>query len=842
MRRPVPRERVEGRADASGLTAAEAARRLAVYGSNAIAESAPSGLRQLAADTVKDPMLWFLLVTAGLFVAIGDGREAIVLVLAIIPLTGMDVFLHWRTAASTKSLHSRLAPTAVVLRDGRPTRVAAAELVPGDVVVVRAGEYFPADGIVRSTREAQVDESPLTGESLPVAKLPLPTLPPGRAPLVESEHWGFAGSKVLTGETTSTVVFTGAETLYGEIIGSVVASRHERTPLQRSIGRLVERLLLVAVVFCVVLAVTRLLQGRGLVDALLSAATLAVAAIPEEFPVVFSFFLGVGVYRMARRKALVRRAVSVENIGRVTCICSDKTGTLTEGQLRLAHLIPASGCSEEELRRTAIAASRHESLDPIDQVILEGVPDAPAARGRLAVFPFTEARRREAAVVKGTQNTVLVAVKGAPEVVLKLAGITGGDLVRYRHEVDRLAREGHKLIACASLAMPEASWKGEEPDEGYRLVGLLAFEDPVRPAVPAAVAACKRAGIHVLMVTGDHPETAGAIAREIGLGAAAPRVYSGEDASFASKTGEFFRSIDVVARALPAQKLAIVQALKAQGELVAVTGDGINDVPALQAADIGIAMGARGTRSAREAAAIVLSDDNFASVVAAIAEGRQLLDNLSRSFQYLLMVHIPFVSTAALLPLWGYPLLYLPIHIVWLELVIHPTALLAFQDVAASTLGPRRETTGAALLSPAQWRVTIAVGLLTAVAVGGHYALEATSAGGDARARTLAIMLLLLAGAFAAAGLNGLRTAGARLVLAGTLASGLVLTEVPLFARTFHLTPLGMRQWLLLAGVAALVALVPFALSAALARRRAQGPSRAEGDARVDGERSVSAL
>jgi Ca2+-transporting ATPase len=842
MRRPVPRERIEGSADASGLTAAEAARRLSVYGANAFAETASSGLRQLAADTVKDPMLWFLLVAAGLFVAIGDWREAIVLVVAIIPLTGMDVFLHWRTAASTKSLHGRLAPTAEVVRDGRPAQVAAAELVPGDVVVVRAGEYFPADGILRSTREVQVDESPLTGESLPVAKRPLPVVPPGREPLVESEHWGFAGSKVLTGEATSTVVFTGGETLYGEIIGSVAATRHELTPLQRSIGRLVERLLLVAVGFCVVLAVTRLLQGRGLIDALLSAATLAVAAIPEEFPVVFSFFLGVGVYRMARRKALVRRAVSVENVGRVTCICSDKTGTLTEGQLRLAHLIPALGCSEEELRRTAVAASRHESLDPIDQVILEGVADDPAASGRLAVFPFTEARRRETAVVKGAQGTLLVAVKGAPEVVLKLAGISGGELAHYRREVDRLAREGHKLIACASLLLPETAWTGEEPDEGYRLVGLLAFEDPVRPEVPAAVEACKRAGIHVLMVTGDHPETAGAIAREIGLGGPAPRVYSGEDPSFASKTGEFFRSIDVVARALPAQKLAIVQALKAHGELVAVTGDGINDVPALQAADIGIAMGARGTRSAREVAAIVLSDDNFASVVAAVAEGRQLLDNLSRSFQYLLMVHIPFVSTAALLPLWGYPLLYLPIHIVWLELVIHPTALLAFQDVATSSLSPRRETTGAALLSPAQWKVTVAVGLLTTLAVGGLYVLEATGAAGGDRARTLAVMLLLLASAVAAAALNGLRTAGARLVLAGTLASGVVLTELPLFARTLHLTPLGLKEWLLLAAAAALVVFLPVSLSAALARLRTQAPSRPEGDARVDGERAVSAL
>lgn len=809
MRRAVPTERVDLTIKANGLSQSEVERRLTVYGPNAIAEALESGFRQLALDTLKDPMLWFLLVAAGLFVATGEWREAIVLVVAIIPLTGMDAFLHWRTAASTKSLHSRLSATALVIRDGQQRQIPARELVPGDIAVVHAGDYFPADGIVVECKEAQCDESPLTGESLPIAKAPLDSLPQGAAPLVDGKHWGFAGTKVLTGHAVLAVASTGAETLYGEIIGSVTATSHAQTPLQQAIGRLVKRLLLIATGFCAILASARLAQGKGIVDAVVSAATLAVAAIPEEFPVVFTFFLGVGVYRMARRKALVRRAVSVENIGRVTCICSDKTGTLTEGQLRLAHVLPATGSDERDVRLTAGIASRHESMDPIDQAILEGAEGASESR-RVATFPFTESRRRETTVIDQS-GTVLVATKGAPEVIFAMTGLPISEIAAYREAVSRLAQEGHKVLACASSTVPATEWQGSEPEAGYRLIGLLAFEDPARPEVPAAIKACRAAGIHVLMVTGDHPDTAGAIAREIGLGGDSPQVYSAEDEDFASRTGDLFASIDVVARAMPSQKLAIVKALQARGAIVAVTGDGINDVPALQAADIGVAMGERGTRSAREVASIVLSDDNFASVVAAVAEGRQLLENLRRSFKYLLMVHIPLVTTAALLPLLGSPLLYLPIHIVWLELVIHPTAMLAFQEQAAARLSAQQGKVGADLLKRADWVEIGAVGFLTTVAVMTLFLWCGLPGEDLGAARALAIATLVISSALSAAMLNRLRTRAAWITLVATLVSAVLLTEVPVLAQVLHLSPPSITGWLYVIAAAAGSALLPVA-------------------------------
>ncbi len=794
MRRNVQADRLDWDSR-SGLSSAEARRRLTLYGPNAIVEKSGSALRDLLVDTLKDPMLWFLLATACLFFTIGQWREAVILVLAIIPLTGMDAFLHWRTAASTRDLQSRLAQTARVMRDQQIVNLPTLSLVPGDLVVVRSGEFFPADGIILMADDAQVDESALTGESLPLKKVQLADLPAGKEPPIAAEHWGFAGTKLLVGEIQLKLAFTGSDTFYGEIIQSVQSSGHEQTALQKSIALLVKKLLLAAVAFCIVLAITRLMQGKGFVDAIVSAATLAIAAIPEEFPVVFTFFLGVGVYRMARRKALVRRAVSVENLGRVTCICSDKTGTLTEGQLRLAHWKAGEGLTETTLFEIAQWASRADSSDPLDQAILGAAPALKVEGEKISVFPFTEKRRRETAIVDKGDEQLLVAVKGAPEEIFKRIEAPASDLKPYLDLVSHLARDGHKLIACAQRFISKADWDGEEPQHGFTLVGLLAFEDPVREAVPSAIKACRQAKIHVLMITGDHPDTAGTIAREIGLGGTHPQVYNAEDDDFEQKDGTFFKSIDVVARALPAQKLAIVLALKAQGELVAVTGDGINDVPALQAADIGIAMGGRGTRSAREVASIVLLDDNFATVVGAIAEGRQLLENLKRSFQYLLTVHIPLVTTAALLPLLGFPIVYLPIHIVWIELLIHPTALLAFQDESKDELfEPSGE--GSAILTKSDWWTTLSAGVLASLIIIGLYIFGLES--GTDYARTLAIISLLLTSIFSAAALCRLRTRAARIVLGLSFVSLFVFTEIPFFAEALHVDPPNWEGWLLI--------------------------------------------
>lgn len=800
MRRTIPIDRLEGLpAPDQGLTTAQVQERAARYGRNLILETVDGGWWLLVRETLKDPMLWFLLGTSLLFGIVGEWTEAVILLVALIPFLGMDAFLHRRTHASTEGLSSRLASVATVWRDGVRQIVAATELVPGDLVVVGVGEAFPADGLVVRGERLQADESALTGEAYPVRKDPLVELLrfDGEAK-ADSEHWGFAGTRLLTGEAWVRIVYTGGETLYGEIVRSATRGAHARTPLQSAVGNLVTVLVVVAAFICVMLAWVRYQQGHGLLDALLSAVTLAVAALPEEFPVVLTFFLGVGVYRLARRQALVRRAVVVENIGRVSCICSDKTGTITEGRLRLTHQFPADDINSERLLQLAAAASRRETGDLMDLAILDTLAQ-PLSGESVASFPFTEDRKRETGILR-ENGVLLAAVKGAPEVVLGLCAQTAELAALWQTRIDELASSGHKVIACAWRELDAAAWPGGEPDHGYRLAGLLAFEDPVRDGVSQALAMCQAARIHVIMVTGDHPATARAVAKEIGLGGANPHIIRGDEMEARLQQGNarFLREVQVIARAVPAQKLVLVRALQADGEIVAVTGDGVNDVPALQAADIGIAMGERGTRSAREVAAIVLLDDNFRSIVRAIAEGRQLFTNLQLSFQYLLMIHIPLVLTAALIPLAGYPLLYLPVHVVWLELLIHPTALLVFQDQPGDgQLAPVTRSRQLRFFNLPQWFTIAAVGTAVTAMVTFSY-LRSLGAGLDVEhARAMALVVLTVASAGITASLSRLRSRTAWIMVGATLALSVLFVQTPLLAAFLHLRPLHADDWLL---------------------------------------------
>jgi Ca2+-transporting ATPase len=819
MRRRLPLDRLEGvlPPDATtGLTAAEADVRRRRHGPNDVLEVPPRRWWTLARDTATDPMLWFLVATASLYLAVGQRAEAFGLLAAVLPLAGMDAFLHHRTAASREGLAGRLASHATAVRDGVETVLPATDLVPGDLVVVGPGEPFPADGIVVAGADLQVDESTLTGEAYPVRKRPLAAVPAdGGEPAIDGVHWALAGTRLLTGHLRLRVAFTGGETLYGEIVRCATTGAGRPTPLQSAIRSLVLGLVAAAVVVCLILAAVRLHQGRGVVDALVSALTLAVAALPEEFPVVFAFFLGVGVYRLARCQALVRRAASVENVGRTSTICTDKTGTITEGRLTLTHLVPADETPRERLLALAARAARPDSGDPLDVAILRARGTAEGAPV-LALFPFTEARRRETAVVR-EGDTLVAASKGAVEVVLATTELDPDARAAWAARALALAEEGHKVVAVAERRLDPAAWPGGEPDRGYRLAGLVAFEDAVREGVVEAIAACRHAGLHVVMVTGDHAATAAAVARQVGLGGARPVTVSGTEmeALVARGEGAALRRVDVIARAVPAQKLALVRALQTAGEIVAVTGDGVNDVPALQAADIGIAMG-RGARSAREIAAIVLLDDNFRTIVDAIREGRQLVRNLRRSFEYLLVVHLPLVVTAALLPLAGYPLLYLPIHVVWLELVIHPTALLVFQDAPAPGLAPGELRGPRQLLAARDWAVIVAAGGLVGALVLAAY-LRGLSGGVD-HARALALTALTLSSAWTTAALSRLRTAAGRWMTGGTVALTAVLVQVPALASYLHLRPLHADDWMAVGAGSLLAVLVPFGIDALVGR------------------------
>lgn len=796
MRRSVPTSRLKGLSDTQrGLTVKEALDRRQLYGSNAILEASSSGWHDIVRDTARDPMVWFLLGTALLFAWLGDYTEAAVLALALLPIVGMDAYLHRRTQASTEGLSGRLASRAQVVRDGATIEIASVELVPGDLVIVAAGESFPADGLIVLGDSLQADESALTGEAMPVRKRVLRDFESDSAELsVDTSYWGAAGTRLLTGNASLRLVFTGADTLYGQIARSALVSNAERTPLQSAIGALVTVLVVIALILCVALAGIRYYQGYGLLDAILSAVTLAIAALPEEFPVVFTFFLGVGVFRLAQRQALVRRAVVVENIGRVTCICTDKTGTLTEGQLQLAHVIPGDDFDEKYVVQTAATAARSESGDPLDLLLLES--SAPIEGTRLETFPFTEDRRREVAVLQESSGALVAVVKGAPETVLAMAELADADRDAWISRTRELAATGHKVIACALRRL--ASWSGGEPDRKYQLVGLLAFEDPVRDGVADAVARAQAAKIRVIMVTGDHPSTAQAIARELGIGAENPRVIEGTDLDehLRRNGDDGALAIDVVARAIPTQKLALVQALQRKGEIVAVTGDGVNDVPALQGADIGIAMGERGTQTAREVASIVLLDDNFRTIVRAIAEGRQLFNNLKLSFAYLLMVHLPLVATAALIPLFGFPLLYLPAHIVWLELIIHPTALLVFQQLPSSDeLDLVKRQSKLRFFDRREWAVIGLVGgLITLMVMLGYY----YSLGPDndvEHARSMAMVALIIASAVVTAGLSGLRSRSAVIAVVATVGTAVVVVQLSPIAELLHLRSLHFIDW-----------------------------------------------
>jgi len=805
---------------AEGLTASEAAVRLEQLGPNDIITAPRASWRDTLQDTARDPMIWFLAGVSLLYWVLGDHAEAIVLALALVPLVGMDAWLHRRTQASTQGLATRLSSEAVVIRSGAAHMVAARDVVPGDVVEVHPGEMFPADGILVEGDVVQVDESAMTGESWPARKAVFTASAVPAA--LDMAHWCLAGTRLLAGSARVRVAATGGSTLYAEIVRSALQGRHELTPLQISAGRLVAILLWAALGLCLLLAGVRLWQGHGLLDAFVSAVTLAVAALPEEFPVVMAIFLGVGVYRLAHRKALVRRAVAVENIGRLTCICADKTGTLTEGRLVLAHVMPASGFSEAQVLDVARQAARAESGDPLDLALLSGAPDHDDRA--IASFPFTEDRRRETRILELAHGGVIAAVKGAPETVLPLCR-PGLDTASWRKSVMALGEGGHKVIAVAHRDMPPGPVGAQEPSEGFTLLGLVAFEDPVRSGVHEAVARCRSGGIRVIMVTGDHPVTAAAVAREIGLGGNAPQVLLADDIDATSST-EALSRVDVVARATPSQKLRLVEALRAAGETVAVTGDGVNDVPAIKAADVGIAMGERGTQSAREVASIVLLDDNFRTIADAVAEGRQLFVNLQMAFIYLLLVHIPLVTSAAFVPLMDNPILYLPVHIVIMELCIHPTALLGFQQAAASGVLQAIPRDGPShFFARPTWLIVGTGGLLLSFVLLAAFEHSFSRSGDIAEARALVLAMLAFWSAAMTLGLNRARSGIGVLVPLVSFLIVVVLIEVPAVAVLLHLAPLPGMDWALVLltgalslGVAILARQSLFAKAAPLAR------------------------
>lgn len=676
---------------AGGLSSAEAARRLAESGPNALPEPPRQGALRLALATLRQPMFLLLIGAAVLYLLLGDLGEGLFLVFGAAATVGLVVLQEARSERALAALREMAKPMARVLRDGIERQVPSRDLVPGDVILVGEGERLPADAALVAGDALTVDESTLTGESVPVAKR---LLAPDEAqadadPGGEATPWLYSGTMVVRGQGTAVVLRTGTTTRLGRIGVSLAAIAAEPTLLQRTTARLIAWFGSLALAFCgLVVLAYGLLRGDWIGGAL-AGITLAISLLPEEFPMVLAIFMAFGARRLARENVLVRRSAVIETLGAATRLCVDKTGTLTENRMRLAALwtdgagqaaIAPGGTVPgpfQPLLDLAARASAQRPVDPMDRAVRDLAGEGEGAP--LATHPLRPDRL--AFVQSWAEGTgALIAAKGAPETVFALCRLPSDRAALLGTAVARLAAQGLRVLAVASARAPLAEAARDPGAVAFAFDGLLAFEDPLRADVPAAVARAHRAGIEVAMITGDYPATALAIASAAGIDASSG-VLTGPELARLDPDAlcERTRTVRVYARIMPEQKLALIEAMKASGQIVAMTGDGVNDAPALEAAHIGIAMGQRGTDVAREAADLVLLDDRFASIVGGVRLGRRIFANLRKALTYVVALHVPIAGLALAPILLGLPPILFPAHVVLLELVIDPVCALVFE-------------------------------------------------------------------------------------------------------------------------------------------------------------------
>jgi P-type Ca2+ transporter type 2C len=646
-------------------------------------------------------MILMLLAAGAIYLILGDRNEAIVLLSSVLVVITISLFQNRRTERALQALRDLSSPRALVIRDGARRRIPGREVVPGDLLVLSEGDRVSADATVLEESNLAADESLLTGESLPVRK----TARGGKAaapPADDDPGFVYSGTLVVSGDAVARVDSTGARTAIGRIGHSLESISTGRTRLQREIGRLVNRLAVVGLSLCGAVVVLYGLTRGSWLQGFLAGLALAMAVLPEEFPVILTVFFAIGAWRISRRRVLTRRLPAIESLGATTVLCVDKTGTLTQNRMAVRRIHARGSFLDvpdgeetlaEPLREVAlfgILASKPDPFDPMEQAIRSlrsragsEFPGPPADWELARAYPLSPALLAVSHVWKSrADGRRIIAAKGAPEAIAELCRLPPAARDSLRDAVAALAAQGLRVLGVARGAFDRADLPETQDGFDFELVGLLGLADPIRPEVPAAIRECRQAGIRVVMITGDHPVTAVQIAREIGLSRDdAVVVLTGagldglDDDSLRGRIG----SVEVFARVRPEQKLRIVRALKANGEVVAMTGDGVNDAPALKASDMGIAMGQRGTDVAREAADLVLLDDDFASIVSAVRMGRRIFDNLRNAATYIFAIHVPIAGMSLLPVLFGWPLVLMPVHIVFLELIIDPACSLVFE-------------------------------------------------------------------------------------------------------------------------------------------------------------------
>lgn len=655
---------------------------------NELPTAKSKNIGQIALEVFKEPMFILLLVCSSIYLLLGDYTEGIMLSASILIIIFITFYQYQKTERAIESLRQLSSPKAMVIRNGEMVKIPGREIVIGDIVLINEGDRIPADGILIHGTNLSVDESMLTGESIPVTKDTL---------AYEGSSQVFSGTLVVQGSGKLEVTAIGIHTEFGKIGKSLQQIVQDPTRLQKEMKILIRNLFIIGGFLSVLVVFAFYLTRGDFIASLLSGLASAMAILPEEFPVVLTIFLAIGAWRLSQQNVLTRKPSAIETLGSATVLCSDKTGTITQNNMVLSTLIKEHFIIEknefeenieniEELIFTAILASPTESIDPMERAIYAVNKSLPSNQSPsftlLKQYPLSKDLFAMTRVLEDENGQLYIGTKGAPEAVLELCHISDEEKIHLLSKVKMLAKRGQRILGVAKGKVENREFPASQKDFSFEFMGFLGFEDPIRPEVPEAIKQCYSAGIKVIMITGDYPETAKNIGKQAGLNEQ-DEILTGHDLKNLSESElkEKIKHVNIFARIIPEQKLQIIKALKANGEVVAMTGDGVNDAPALKAADIGISMGGKGTDVARESSSLVLLDDNFSSIVMAIKSGRRIFDNLQKAMGYIIAIHIPIIGLA-LLPAFfpALPILLMPLHIVFMELIIDPVCSIAFES------------------------------------------------------------------------------------------------------------------------------------------------------------------
>lgn len=704
----------------AGLSEQNAIARLKDDGYNELPSAESRNLLSIAWNSIQDPI--FLLLVGGgiIYWILGDLQEALILLGFVFFITGISLYQEGKTEHALEALRDLSSPRALVIRDGERKRIAGREVVRGDFLVLAEGDRVSADAIVLSCSNLSTDESLLTGESLPVRKVSAVGNVEMARPGGDELPFVYSGTLVVQGQGIARVKAIGAQTEMGKIGKALQKIKPETTPLQQEMTRLVSRLFGIALSLCVAIVVIYGFTTGDWLKGVLAGITLAMAILPNEFPVVVTIFLALGAWRISQNHVLARRASAVETVGSATVLCVDKTGTLTQNLMAVQQFLAYNQAENpqpydlglhssealpeaiHQLVEFCILASQRDPFDPMEKAFKQlgdrYLADTEHLHGDwklLREYPLSPHLLAMSHVWESADRKLYeVAAKGAPEAIADLCHLTPQQQQIMAAQVSAMASQGLRVLGVAKASLvgapppflpPHPSLNIEhlpekQHDFPFEFIGLVGLSDPVRPTVAAAIQECHTAGIRVVMITGDYPETAQTIARQVGLMQMGAVVTGSElDGMSDAELEQRIQSTNIFARAVPEHKLRLVNALKSKGEVVAMTGDGVNDAPALKAAQIGIAMGERGTDVARESAALVLLDDDFSSIVQAVKLGRRIFDNLRKAMSYLIAIHIPIAGMSLIPVLFKLPLVLLPVHVAFLHLIIDPACSIVLE-------------------------------------------------------------------------------------------------------------------------------------------------------------------